>query len=82
MERSEKQVFKQFQKFVDNRLCLYISHRYTSVLYADKILVMEKGQIVEEGTHQELIESRGFYYNLFSDEIHTFQKALVINDVR
>ncbi|MGY5610770.1 ABC transporter ATP-binding protein [Paenibacillus sp. ALE3] len=79
---SEKQVFKQFQKFIDNRLCLYISHRYTSVLYADKILVMEKGQIVEGGTHQELIENRGFYYNLFSDEIHTFQKALVINDVR
>ncbi|MEE4564707.1 ABC transporter ATP-binding protein [Paenibacillus polymyxa] len=79
---SEKQLFRQFRNFVIDRLCLYISHRYTSVLYADKILVMEKGQIVEEGTHQELIESRGFYYNLFSDEINTFQKALVINDVR
>ncbi|WP_420539673.1 ABC transporter ATP-binding protein [Paenibacillus polymyxa] len=79
---SEKQVFRQFQNYVMDRLCLYISHRYTSVLYADKILVMEKGQIVEEGTHQELIKSRGFYYNLFSDEIHTFQKALVTNDTR
>ncbi|WP_431091043.1 ABC transporter ATP-binding protein [Paenibacillus sp. 8b26] len=79
---SEKQVFRQFQNFVNDRLCLYISHRYTSVLYADKILVLDKGQIVEEGAHQELIKSRGLYYDLFSDEINTFQEALVTNDAR
>ncbi|MFZ4915231.1 ABC transporter ATP-binding protein [Paenibacillus sp. S29] len=79
---SEKQVFRQFQNFVIDRLCLYISHRYTSVLYAGKILVLDKGQIIEEGTHQELIESRGLYYDLFSDEINTFQEALVTNDTR
>ncbi|WP_025720182.1 ABC transporter ATP-binding protein [Paenibacillus sp. 1-18] len=73
---SEKQVFRQFQNFIKDKLGMYISHRYTSVLYADKILVLDKGRIVEEGTHQKLIENRGLYYELFSDEIKSFQKAV------
>lgn len=75
---SEKQVFLQFQNYIEGKIGVYISHRYTSVLYANRIIVLNEGQVVEFGTHQQLIVKRGIYYKLFSDEAEAFQRERAI----
>ena len=42
-----------------------IAHRLTTIKNADKIFVLNKGEIIEEGTHEELLIKKGFYYNLY-----------------
>ncbi len=48
------------------RSALIISHRYSTVRMADKILVLDKGQIIEQGSHEELIKKNGQYSKLFN----------------
>ncbi len=63
---SERIVQEALDVLMKNRTTLIIAHRLSTVQNADKILVLSKGQIIERGTHQELIERRGTYYNLCS----------------
>jgi ATP-binding cassette, subfamily B, bacterial MsbA len=55
-----------------NRTTLVIAHRLSTIQHADKIIVLQDGQIVEQGNHQQLIESQGVYRKLF--EIQGFFK--------
>ena len=62
---SEKLIQQALDKLMKNRTTLVIAHRLTTVRKLDKILVLEKGKIIEQGTHQNLVENkRGTYYNL------------------
>ena len=61
---SEKLVQDALQKLMINRTSLVIAHRLSTIQNSDIILVMEKGEIVEKGNHQELIDKRGIYYRL------------------
>jgi ATP-binding cassette subfamily B protein len=63
--RSEYEVFSRFQEIAKGRTTILISHRFSTVSMADRILVMDKGQIVEQGSHQELIARRGHYASLY-----------------
>ena len=49
-----------------DRTTLIVAHRLSTITHADKIVVMENGQIVETGTHQELIQKQGAYEHLYS----------------
>ncbi len=62
---SESYVQNQWESMFLDRTVIQISHRLHSTVGADKIIVMDKGFIVEMGTHSELISSKGFYYHLF-----------------
>ena len=46
--------------------CLIAAHRFSTVVECDKIIVMDKGKIVEQGTHSELYAAKGLYYKLLS----------------
>lgn len=72
---AEKDIFKRFNNLVNDRIGIFISHRYTTIRYAHKILVLDGGKIVEMGTHKELMEKDEIYAELYNMQIEQFQTA-------
>ena len=64
--KSEDLLHKAFKQVIQNKTTLYISHRISSIKNADKIIVIKEGKIIEEGTHNYLIENRSLYYDLYN----------------
>ncbi|MBR1375914.1 MAG: ATP-binding cassette domain-containing protein [Cardiobacteriaceae bacterium] len=62
--RSERKVQEAIERLQKNRTAIIIAHRLSTIENADRIVVLERGQIVEEGTHQQLMEKRGYYASL------------------
>ncbi|EDP72983.1 ATP-binding cassette (ABC) LPS transporter,permease, partial [Hydrogenivirga sp. 128-5-R1-1] len=58
---TEYKLFKALQKYLEKKTAIIIAHRLSTVQQADYIYVLDKGEIVEEGTHQELMEREGLY---------------------
>ncbi len=62
---TEKHIQEALKLLLKGRTSFVIAHRLSTIKNADKILVLHKGRIVEEGTHSSLLEKQGFYYNLY-----------------
>ena len=63
--RSEYQVFQRFAELTSGKMALFISHRFSTVRMADRIVVLEAGSIAEEGTHEQLTRMGGRYAEMF-----------------
>jgi len=63
---SESLIQKSLSELVKNRTTIVIAHRLSTIKKADQILVIESGNIAERGTHDELIEAKGRYYDLYT----------------
>ena len=63
--KSEKKVQEAIERLMQDRTVFVIAHRLSTVVNADKIIVLSRGKIVETGTHEELIEKKGYYKQLY-----------------
>ncbi|MEH2262468.1 ABC transporter ATP-binding protein [Nostoc sp.] len=63
--QAEFEIFNHFRAITQNQMVLLISHRFSTVRMADKILVIENGEVIEQGTHKELLQLGGRYAKLF-----------------
>ena len=61
--RTEKLIQKAMDKLMENKTSFIIAHRLSTIKNADKIIVIEKGEIIEQGNHEELLAKKGYYYN-------------------
>jgi len=63
--RAEYEVFQRFAELTKGKSAVLISHRFSTVRMADRILVLDKGQLIEIGSHEELLQQNGRYAELF-----------------
>ena len=66
---NERVIMENLNTLFRNRTVVIVAHRLSTVKNADKIVVLNQGRLVEEGTHNELINRRGYYYNLIKDQL-------------
>jgi ATP-binding cassette subfamily B protein len=64
--RAEYEVFIRFSQLVAGRMAVIISHRFSTVRMADRIIVLQNGMVIEDGSHQELVARGGLYAELFA----------------
>ncbi|GFE67791.1 toxin secretion ABC transporter ATP-binding protein [Chroococcus sp. FPU101] len=69
---TEQQVLQNLQNFSQNRTVFMIAHRFEPLQKADSVLVLEKGILVEQGTHLELLQKRGLYWSLYQRQQSSF----------
>ena len=71
--KSELEVFKRFAELTSGKMALLISHRFSTVRMADRIVVLEGGKLVEEGTHAQLLASGGRYATMFETQAASYR---------
>jgi ATP-binding cassette subfamily B protein len=64
--RTEREITQSLNEYLNGKTAIIITHRIFSVLQFDRILVLSDGEIIEEGTHQQLIKKNGYYAGLFA----------------
>ncbi len=65
---AEQEIFNRFDELRKDKTSIFVSHRLSSATMADKILVLEYGELIEQGNHTELMQAKGKYYTLFSTQ--------------
>ena len=63
---TEREIQKAMRELMKNRTCFVIAHRLSTIEHADRILVLKDGDVTEQGTHRELMDRKGFYYQLYA----------------
>ncbi len=66
--RTEIQIQAAMRKLMEDKTCFVIAHRLSTIKNADLILVVNNGNVVEQGRHKELMEKKGFYYQMYSSQ--------------
>lgn len=67
---NEKIVFEKIIELYKNKTIIFISHRLSTIKNVDEIIFINDGKIVEQGTHNELIKNKGYYYRLYQDQLN------------
>jgi ATP-binding cassette, subfamily B, bacterial len=70
---AEMNIFNRFRSLTENQMVVLISHRFSTVRMADKIIVMGHGEIIEQGSHEQLLAAKGRYAHLFSLQAAGYQ---------
>ena len=66
--RTEHRIQKAFTKLMEGRTSFIIAHRLSTIKHSDTILVMKHGNIIEQGSHEELMKTGGFYSELYNSQ--------------
>ena len=67
--KNERVIVENLNQFFTGKTVIVVAHRLSTVKNADQIVVLEKGELAEIGTHQQLVAQRGMYYNLVKDQL-------------
>ena len=72
---AEREVYDRFAELSADRMSIFVSHRLSSAVGADKIVVLNEGEVIEIGSHTELMAAKGEYYKLFSTQAENYIKG-------
>lgn len=67
--QAESNILENMKNIMQDKTSVVIAHRLSTIMQADKILVLYKGSLVEQGNHQELLDRKGMYYQLVQKQI-------------
>ncbi len=70
---AEYEVFQKFAELTQDKLAIFISHRFSTVRMADRIIVLAHGEVAEDGTHDQLLEAGGRYSKLFEVQASSYR---------
>ncbi len=70
--RAEYELYQSFNNYVQDKIAIYISHRLSSCKFSDRVFVFKHGQLVEQGTHLNLLEDDGLYAELFNMQAQAY----------
>ena len=73
---AESNMYEKYNELTTGKTSIFISHRLSSTRFCDRILFMEKGRIIEEGSHELLMEKQGAYANMYEVQAHYYQKNI------
>jgi len=68
--RTERRIQAAMTRLMEGKTCFVIAHRLSTIRNADWILVMDHGEVVEQGTHSSLMSAKGFYYQMYQAQFH------------
>lgn len=71
---TEYDIFSRFREIVRGRTSILISHRFTNVSLADRIIVLDRGAVAETGTHDELMKKKGIYFTMYTKQTSRFDR--------
>ena len=67
--RNEEEILAELKKFFKNRVTIIVSQRISTIMDADLIIVLEEGNIIEKGSHKQLLAARGMYYRIYREQL-------------
>lgn len=73
---AESKMYEEYSNMTDGKTSLFISHRLASTKFCDRILLLEQGEILEEGNHDALMEQQGRYRELYDIQSHYYQEEV------
>jgi ATP-binding cassette subfamily B protein len=71
--KAEYEVFERFNELTEGKMALFISHRFSTVRMAERIIVLENGRIAEEGSHDRLMDRGGIYAEMFELQASSYR---------
>ncbi len=75
---TEQKIQQAIRTALDGRTSFIIAHRLSTIRSADRILVIQHGEVTEQGTHRELIKKRGYYYNLYANQFREERESALL----